>query len=308
LLQLFCTDVCRPKAYHGGFSLGFNCAEAVNFACADWLPWGQDAISKYRSFKHLAAFSLQKLLCNIAETPAERLVEDGERSLRHVAQALEAEVKEESELRDSVFSCGAHPGQGLKCHNYTALTTLMPGTVGIWHSTADSCSAVSCVGHRHSYGFADGARSCRHKGRRRRGRPAVCYVQTELLFLLCRMVRVCTLRAHIQSKAMSGWLKQPPHNSFGCAVLVCAFGLCSVRVICPKMFAYVTIQACASVTRPVMYARIPFLRCSLVRSCVYRPNHALRLEKRLFHSRCDSLLSACVHFNTIAGALLPAYY
>jgi histone demethylase JARID1 len=58
-----------PKAYHGGFSLGFNCAEAVNFACADWLPWGQDAISKYRTFKHLAAFSLQKLLCNIAETP-----------------------------------------------------------------------------------------------------------------------------------------------------------------------------------------------------------------------------------------------
>lgn len=89
-----------PKAYHGGFSLGFNCAEAVNFACADWLPWGQDAISKYRAFKHLAAFSLQKLLCNIAETPAERLVEDGETSLRQVAQALEAEIKEESELRD----------------------------------------------------------------------------------------------------------------------------------------------------------------------------------------------------------------
>lgn len=92
--------------------MGFNCAEAVNFACADWLPWGQDAISKYRSFKHLAAFSLQKLLCNIAETPAERLVEDGERSLRHVAQALEAEVKEESELRDSVFSCGTRLGPG----------------------------------------------------------------------------------------------------------------------------------------------------------------------------------------------------
>ena len=42
-----------------GFSLGFNCGEAVNFAIADWLPWGQDAINKYRSFRHLAAFSLQ---------------------------------------------------------------------------------------------------------------------------------------------------------------------------------------------------------------------------------------------------------
>lgn len=82
-------------------------------ACADWLPWGQDAISKYRSFKHLAAFSLQKLLCNIAETPVERLIEDGERSLRHVARALETEVKEESELRDSVFSCGECPSSTL---------------------------------------------------------------------------------------------------------------------------------------------------------------------------------------------------
>ena len=95
-----------PKAYHGGFSLGFNCAEAVNFACADWLPWGQDAISKYRAFKHLAAFSLQKLLCNIADTPPEALVQDGEASLRQVAKALEAEIKGESELRDAVFSAG----------------------------------------------------------------------------------------------------------------------------------------------------------------------------------------------------------
>lgn len=30
----------------------------------------QDAIQKYRTYKHLAAFSLQKLLCNIAETRA----------------------------------------------------------------------------------------------------------------------------------------------------------------------------------------------------------------------------------------------
>ena len=29
--------VTFPKAFHGGFSLGFNCGEAVNFALPDWI-------------------------------------------------------------------------------------------------------------------------------------------------------------------------------------------------------------------------------------------------------------------------------
>ena len=55
--------VTFPKAYHGGFSHGFNCGEAVNFGTADWLPWAVDATEHYRKFGRPAAFSLQVLPC-----------------------------------------------------------------------------------------------------------------------------------------------------------------------------------------------------------------------------------------------------
>ena len=37
-----------PNAYHAGFNTGFNCAEAVNFAPPDWIPWGSELADKYR--------------------------------------------------------------------------------------------------------------------------------------------------------------------------------------------------------------------------------------------------------------------
>ena len=34
-----------PYAYHCGFNLGYNIAEAVNYATVDWIPFGEKSIN-----------------------------------------------------------------------------------------------------------------------------------------------------------------------------------------------------------------------------------------------------------------------
>jgi JmjC domain, hydroxylase/C5HC2 zinc finger len=61
--------ITLPRAYHSGFSHGFNMAEACNFALYDWLPIGEAAIEKYRytdGVGRAACFSHEELLLNIA--------------------------------------------------------------------------------------------------------------------------------------------------------------------------------------------------------------------------------------------------
>ncbi|KAJ3698559.1 hypothetical protein LUZ61_002264 [Rhynchospora tenuis] len=56
-----------PRAYHSGFNCGFNCAEAVNVAPADWLPLGQCAVESYREQKRKTSISHDKLLLEVAK-------------------------------------------------------------------------------------------------------------------------------------------------------------------------------------------------------------------------------------------------
>jgi len=41
--------VTFPKAYHAGFSHGWNVSEAVNVALVDWIPTGFQALEDYAS-------------------------------------------------------------------------------------------------------------------------------------------------------------------------------------------------------------------------------------------------------------------
>ncbi len=47
--------VTFPRAFHSGFSHGWNCAEAVNFASLDWLAYGAEAVQHYCKVRSDAA-------------------------------------------------------------------------------------------------------------------------------------------------------------------------------------------------------------------------------------------------------------
>ncbi|KAG6545509.1 hypothetical protein Mapa_013111 [Marchantia paleacea] len=59
-----------PRSYHGGFNHGFNCAEAVNFAPTDWLPFGGFGVERYRLYHKPAVLSHDELLCVVAKNDA----------------------------------------------------------------------------------------------------------------------------------------------------------------------------------------------------------------------------------------------
>ncbi|XP_074264811.1 lysine-specific demethylase JMJ17-like [Silene latifolia] len=56
-----------PRSYHGGFNFGLNCAEAVNFAPADWLPYGGFGSELYQRFHKPAVLSHEELLFVVAK-------------------------------------------------------------------------------------------------------------------------------------------------------------------------------------------------------------------------------------------------
>ncbi|XP_028397957.1 lysine-specific demethylase 5A-like [Dendronephthya gigantea] len=61
--------VTFPRSYHAGFNQGYNLAEAVNFATADWLSMGHLCVSHYRRMNRTTVFSHEELVCNMAANP-----------------------------------------------------------------------------------------------------------------------------------------------------------------------------------------------------------------------------------------------
>jgi [histone H3]-trimethyl-L-lysine4 demethylase len=59
--------VTLPQSYHGGFSLGFNVGEAVNFFTPDCLPWMRSGVEICRFYRRQPVFCLTELLVAVAE-------------------------------------------------------------------------------------------------------------------------------------------------------------------------------------------------------------------------------------------------
>jgi hypothetical protein len=51
-----------PRAYHSGFSTGFNVAEATNCGAADRTPRAPACTEVYRKYHHTACFSVHQVL------------------------------------------------------------------------------------------------------------------------------------------------------------------------------------------------------------------------------------------------------
>lgn len=75
-----------PNAYHAGFNAGFNCAEAVNFAPPDWIPYGSQVLQKYRSQGKPLTISHDQLLVTLVQAAPLVANAKAKRALRDAAE------------------------------------------------------------------------------------------------------------------------------------------------------------------------------------------------------------------------------
>lgn len=95
--------VTFPRSFHGGFSMGPNIGEAVNFATHDWIAHGADANERYRSFARPAVFSHDRLTFTMAHHLDEQ---KSHKNCKALLTELERVVHEELELRRRLVATG----------------------------------------------------------------------------------------------------------------------------------------------------------------------------------------------------------
>jgi len=101
--------VTFPRAFHGGFSMGPNAGEAVNFATHDWIVHGADASERYRSFARPAVFSHDRLTFTMANHLQEQ---KSHHTCKLLTEELKRVIREEMSLRKKLFDAGVRDVSG----------------------------------------------------------------------------------------------------------------------------------------------------------------------------------------------------
>uniref|UniRef100_A0A146KQ53 [histone H3]-trimethyl-L-lysine(4) demethylase n=1 Tax=Lygus hesperus TaxID=30085 RepID=A0A146KQ53_LYGHE len=125
-----------PRAYHAGFNQGYNFAEAVNFAPADWLKMGRECIAHYATLHRYCVFSHDELTCKMAAESEEL----GPRVAIATYRDMLSMVKAERDLRKSLLYLGV-------CDAEREAFELVPddGRLCSFCKTTCFLSAVTCA-------------------------------------------------------------------------------------------------------------------------------------------------------------------
>jgi len=94
--------VTFPEAYHCGFSYGFNCGEAVNFATSDWIPHGSQSVVDYRVKGKKEVFSFDRLLFTLSYHLSDLSIE----SCKMLLRELEVLQADETHFRAELYRSG----------------------------------------------------------------------------------------------------------------------------------------------------------------------------------------------------------
>ncbi|KAJ8679278.1 hypothetical protein QAD02_015065, partial [Eretmocerus hayati] len=131
--------VTFPRAYHAGFNQGYNFAEAVNFAPADWLKMGRDCISHYSNLRRFCVFSHDELVCKMSLEP-ETLDIGIATATYHDMLAM---VEEEKKLRKNLLEWGVTEAE-------REAFELLPDDERQCEACKTTCflSAVTCACHK----------------------------------------------------------------------------------------------------------------------------------------------------------------
>ncbi|PKA59391.1 putative lysine-specific demethylase JMJ14 [Apostasia shenzhenica] len=102
-----------PKSFHGGFNFGLNCAEAVNFAPADWLPHGGFGAELYQLYRRTAVLSHEELLFvaakNGCDSKALPYLRDELCRIYNCERSSREELWKNGIVKSSVMSPKMHP-------------------------------------------------------------------------------------------------------------------------------------------------------------------------------------------------------